>query len=351
MLREINIMKIGKILAIVSIIIIFFFSFIIIGLMSMFDITFETETDSAGGDSEDVCIVSGNIDNEKVNEKWKGTAGTKIEDKLEYIIKSAEENKIDPAIFISIIVNETGYGKASAVETHNNVAGMMGSGDLFKFDSVEDGIDAAAKNLYDLYFSEGLTNLEDIGAKYAPLGVENDPTNLNANWVPNNKAFVSEITSEDEDSKEEDCSSSSSSVNAGSIKELEELLKENSGKLPKYKKTRVSDNNYAYLQCTWYVYNRRKELGLPVEKTFGDGAEWAGNAEKSGYETSKEPKVGAMASWPRNNQDFGDTTYGHVAFVEEVFDDGSIRVSEYHVIPNSYGERTFKPKSDITFIY
>ena len=99
------------------------------------------------------------------------------------------------------------------------------------------------------------------------------------------------------------------------------------------------------------MYNRRKELGLPVKLTFGNGGDWPEKAKQQGYKTGKEPKVGAMVSWPYNSKDFGSTEYGHIAFVEEVHKDGKIKVSEYNIKPYQYGERTFKPAKDLTFIY
>ena len=306
------------------------------------------ERESLSGSDVGCSVNVGNIDMNKAKQKWKQADGTPLENKTSDMVKIAKKEKIDPAIFMAIVANETGYGSAPAVKTHNNVAGMMGSGDLYHFDSIDDGLDAAAKNLNKLYFSKGLTTPEKIGPKYAPIGAANDPTNLNKNWIPNTKQFVKEVSK----GKGGSSVSCDSDIPAGkSIKKLDKVIKKHGGKLPKYSGKTFEPNTYAYHQCTWYVYNRRKELGLPVTLLFGNGGDWPSRAKQQGYKTGKVPKVGAMVSWPYNSQDFGSTEYGHIAFVEEVHKDGTIKVSEYNIKPLQYGERTFKPKKDLTFIY
>lgn len=334
---------------IIAIIVVCFFGLIFM-FMSLFGVTIEDEKPSSSG-SGDSCIVSGDIDVKKAKKKWEESETEKspLSNKVEEMVDIAEKHKIDPAIFIAIVAHETGYGSSDAVKTHNNPAGLMGSGDMYKFDSIEKGLDYAAKNLYDLYFKEGLNTPEKIGPKYAPVGAKNDPNNLNKNWVPNTKKFVSSITTKNKGSKTESCSND---VDAGgSIKGLEKVLKKHDGKLPKYSGKKFEPNTYFHEQCTWYVYNRRKELGLPVELTFGNGGDWPEKAKAQGYKTGKKAKVGAMVSWPYDSEDFGSTEYGHIAFVEEVHKDGKIKVSEYNIKPLQYGERTFKPKKDLTYIY
>lgn len=160
----------------------------------------------------DLCYdsnFSDNIDAKKAVEIFDGhAAGTKLAGKSKYIIESAEKHKISPSIFMAIIAMETGWGKS--VDGHNNVAGMMGSGSLFYFDSVEEGIDAAAKNLYDLYFKLGLNTPEKIGPKYAPVGAANDPSNKNSNWIKNVTTTAQQFskastdTEKDKDDKKND---------------------------------------------------------------------------------------------------------------------------------------------------
>lgn len=87
---------------------------------------------------------------------------------------------------------------------------------------------------------------------------------------------------------------------------------------------------YPYGQCTWYVYNRMQQYGDHIALTMGNGGEWGYNAMARGYETSSTPKRHTAVSF-KPGQAGADATYGHVAFVEDVRDDGSIVVSESNV--------------------
>lgn len=82
-------------------------------------------------------------------------------------------------------------------------------------------------------------------------------------------------------------------------------------------------NRYDYGYCTWYVYNRRAELGRPVGSFWGNASTWEGYARGSGYLVNNTPAVGAVLQngWQARG-------YGHVAVVESVNGDGSIFVSE-----------------------
>ncbi|WP_258389613.1 glucosaminidase domain-containing protein [Paenibacillus spongiae] len=91
---------------------------------------------------------------------------------------------VDPILLAAIAMHETGNGTSSAVKGKNNVGGMMRrKGGLMEFGSLDEGIDAMASNLKRLYIDQGLTTIEQIQRKYAPVGAANDPTGLNKNWV------------------------------------------------------------------------------------------------------------------------------------------------------------------------
>lgn len=81
-----------------------------------------------------------------------------------------------------------------------------------------------------------------------------------------------------------------------------------------------SGNRYSYGYCTWYSYNRRAELGQPVGSLWGNAATWAYAASAAGYRVDHTPEAGAVM------QQGGGL--GHVAVVEQVYDDGSFRISE-----------------------
>ena len=82
-------------------------------------------------------------------------------------------------------------------------------------------------------------------------------------------------------------------------------------------------NRYSYGYCTWYVYNRRAELGMPIGSLWGHAANWANAARSLGYQVDRTPTVGAIM---QDSSSAGG--YGHVAVVARIFEDGSFRVSE-----------------------
>lgn len=79
-------------------------------------------------------------------------------------------------------------------------------------------------------------------------------------------------------------------------------------------------NRYAYGNCTWYAYERRAQLGMPVGSFWGNASTWAYNASLSGYRVDGSPEAGAVMA--------NGGGYGHVAVVESVNVGVSIHVSE-----------------------
>lgn len=98
-------------------------------------------------------------------------------------VQAGQKYGIDPALLAAIAIHETGNGSSSAVKNKNNVGGMMGKNGLMSFNSLQDGIDKMASNLKRNYIDKGLTTIEQIQKKYAPVGAANDPNNLNSNWI------------------------------------------------------------------------------------------------------------------------------------------------------------------------
>lgn len=88
-------------------------------------------------------------------------------------------------------------------------------------------------------------------------------------------------------------------------------------------------NGYDFGYCTWYVANRRAELGRPVPANLGDAYTWVSRAASAGILTGTSPRPGAVAMKHSGAP-------GHVAVVEQVNEDGSFWVSEM----NSSGQRS-----------
>ncbi len=77
-------------------------------------------------------------------------------------------------------------------------------------------------------------------------------------------------------------------------------------------------NLYTSGQCTYYVFDR---VGGKIGSTWGNVSNWASAAASSGYTVNNTPKAGAIM---QTTQGY----YGHVAYVEGVNSNGSVRVSE-----------------------
>ncbi|MBO0453783.1 glucosaminidase domain-containing protein [Candidatus Enterococcus murrayae] len=90
-----------------------------------------------------------------------------------------------------------------------------------------------------------------------------------------------------------------------------------------------SSGSYPVGQCTWYAFNRVKQLGKTVDDYMGNGGEWATKGKALGYEVSQKPKAGWLISF-KPGVAGSDTRYGHVAFVEAVRPEG-ILISEGNV--------------------
>lgn len=92
---------------------------------------------------------------------------------------------------------------------------------------------------------------------------------------------------------------------------------------------RAKINGGEYGHCTWYVYNRLSQLGKPIPYwKMGHGGEWWQYAISYGYPVSREAKAGRAISFPPVGKD----PWGHIAFVEKVFPNGSVYISEMNIV-------------------
>jgi surface antigen len=80
-------------------------------------------------------------------------------------------------------------------------------------------------------------------------------------------------------------------------------------------------NGYDYGFCTWYVANRRTQVGRSLPSNLGNASTWDNRASAMGLSVNKTPAVGAAAVTSQSGA-------GHVVFVEQVNSDGSIWVTE-----------------------
>ncbi|MCB9820086.1 LysM peptidoglycan-binding domain-containing protein [Candidatus Nomurabacteria bacterium] len=80
-------------------------------------------------------------------------------------------------------------------------------------------------------------------------------------------------------------------------------------------------NRYAPGNCTWYAYERSKQLGRTIGSFWGNANTWAVSARAAGFTVNGTPAPSAILV---------DTAgyYGHVAVVESVKPNGDIVISE-----------------------
>lgn len=94
-------------------------------------------------------------------------------------------------------------------------------------------------------------------------------------------------------------------------------------------------NGYDRGFCTWYVANRRNEIGKKLPSNLGDAWTWDDRAKAAGLHVDTSPAFGAAIVTKSTVRP------GHVAFVEAVNADGSVWISEM----NSRGQRSITDAS------
>ncbi|KAB2372804.1 peptidoglycan DD-metalloendopeptidase family protein [Bacillus sp. RM2(2019)] len=141
------------------------------------------------------CKLTGQVDRTKFDAKINQSGA--FANHADGFMKAAESAKIDPVLLAAIALHETGYGKSNAVVNKNNPGGLMDPKTNWQtlqiFSSLEEGLVYMAGNLNRLYISQGLTTIDQIGGKYAPIGADNDPGGLNKYWVPTVTKIAQEL--------------------------------------------------------------------------------------------------------------------------------------------------------------
>lgn len=109
--------------------------------------------------------------------------------------KYGSQYGVDPTLLAAISMWETGRGTSSMAKNKNNVGGMYDSKNktFYTYGSIDEGIEAMARNLAKNYINQGLTTIPQIQQKYAPSGAANDPNGLNNNWVKGVTSIYNEL--------------------------------------------------------------------------------------------------------------------------------------------------------------
>lgn len=98
-------------------------------------------------------------------------------------------------------------------------------------------------------------------------------------------------------------------------------------------------NNYYAGQCVWYVANKKK---TPIN--LGNANTWFSRAQSWGFRVGDRPQVGATAT---STQGY----YGHVAYVEQVYENGTLLISEMNWKGPFIVNTRVTPWSDWRYIY
>lgn len=103
---------------------------------------------------------------------------------------------------------------------------------------------------------------------------------------------------------------------------------------------------YCTRQCVSYAAWAVERSGKQAPKYWGNAKNWKWHAEAEGYRVDTSPEEGAVAVYTSGY-------FGHVQFVETVFGNGTMRVSQYNAqLTGQYSEATVpSSRYDLWFIH
>jgi surface antigen len=105
-------------------------------------------------------------------------------------------------------------------------------------------------------------------------------------------------------------------------------------------------NTYAPGQCTWFAYNKRIQMGLPVGTNWGNAVNWPAAAAAAGYDVDHNPEIGDIF------EGLGISAYGHVAIVREVGPFNTVLIMEMNYGgPFQFNERWVSNATNYTYIH
>lgn len=109
-----------------------------------------------------------------------------IEKKIYNVAINSELTHEQAILVVAISKHETGNWTSNLYKNNNNFGGIYNSKEqkFYSYESNDKGLQAFVNLLKNNYFGKGLDTIEEIGAKYCPIGASNDPTGVNQHWVP-----------------------------------------------------------------------------------------------------------------------------------------------------------------------
>ena len=137
--------------------------------------------------STDMRGYTDDLDVDALNAKL-AAKGSALAGDAQQIDDTAKAYNLDPAIFASLIMEESGWGTNRATAQYNDCTSVMtgaGGMDFKSFSSQQAAMQYTANSLCNgsYYFTQGNTTLGSVGAIYAPSGAANDPNGTNGGWA------------------------------------------------------------------------------------------------------------------------------------------------------------------------
>lgn len=136
--------------------------------------------------NEEKVVVENELQETEIEQVQENTCTLKNEIACKIYQKALSNGltKEQSLLVVAISAHETGHWTSKVFKEKNNFGGVMCNTGLKSYASQEEGLNGFVDLLTNNYFGKGLNTIEQIGAKYCPVGAENDPHGLNKNWVP-----------------------------------------------------------------------------------------------------------------------------------------------------------------------
>ncbi len=130
-------------------------------------------------------------------------------------------------------------------------------------------------------------------------------------------------------------------VITGRSAKIQNWYNNNSGYIGSRTPAGYNASSYTWGACTWYAYNARAAIGEPVETNLGGAGTWG---LRTSLPVHNDPRVGSVG-WSQSGY--------HVFFVEAVYADGSILISEggWNYINGNYNQRVLRAYSAANYRY
>ena len=120
----------------------------------------------------------------------------------------------------------------------------------------------------------------------------------------------------------------------------------------------IPDANYCWDSWNFFKYNCTSWAAWKVNQMWGNNEflnrtsgvylgnanRWANSFIDLGYTVNNTAALGSLAHWDADAP--AHPTAGHIAFVENVYSDGTILISEYNYYAYQYGTRILSPGDD-----